>query len=121
MNDVDLRERTRFLIVSGKVVLAEDLAEMLETELGASVDVFRFMDEGTWATDYAATFFLVPLQDMIQHERVRDLLKRGIPVVVVDGDIPPAYEEAGLLSLDPPFRRSDVMALLHKVGASGKV
>ena len=114
VNDFETGVPPRFLIVSGKVVLAEDLAEMLETEFGATVDVFRTLDEGAWAPHYGAAFLGVPLPEMIQHDRVRDLLKREVPVVVVDGDLPSTYETAGLLNLDPPFRKADVTAILRK-------
>lgn len=116
MESATLRLLRKFLIVTPNVLVAEDLRETL-SELGETgVDVRASLAQ-TWQGGYTAAFLDAPVESLVADPRIRDMHRAGTCMVLLDRRIPEGAGAAvGLHVLPYPFRSSDVVALLTRLG-----
>lgn len=106
----------RALVVSDSVLISEDLADILREFAGAVVDAKGSLDEA-WDRRYDVAVFDAPLERLLGDERIAKLRKLGTRMIILERGGPGLAEEnAGIAVLAQPFRTSDVVALLERMG-----
>lgn len=109
-------KKRRFLIVTKNVVVAEDLKDILKEIPECRIDTCLSLGDG-WDDDYGLAFFDVPVETLMKDKRVRKMHRSGANVVVMDGGLSDSSADCGRLSvLAQPFRSTDVVSLLHRLG-----
>ena len=106
----------RFLIVTGNVVVGEDLKEMLSGLPGAKIDIRRTLSED-WPGDYRLAFLGFPKDALTENPSIQRLRNSGTKLVVLDGLLSDhAGECRDFAFLPQPFRTTDVSELLQSLG-----
>jgi hypothetical protein len=106
----------RFLIVTGNIVVGEDLREMLSGLPGATIDIRRTLCED-WPGDYRLAFLGFSKDALTESPSVQRLRDEGTKVVVLDGLLSEhADERDDFAFLPQPFRTADVSELLQSLG-----
>ncbi|MEJ6389455.1 hypothetical protein [Gymnodinialimonas ulvae] len=106
--------RSRAVVCHGNPLVGEDLRQLLLSEGAGEVLVIRSLDEVQIESD-AIAFVEGSAKLLLQAVQIQGWLRRGTPVVAMNGCGGMASVPRGVHLLKQPFRSEDVQNLLTQV------